>query len=169
MRNIILFILSAILFTSCSNTEEKAIKNQPSGILKVVGVKTENSKMCIYTIEGKDLQSELGYFNIECECDKFNANSRLELKAIDEKKVDSDKVFYFITQTDSLETVTTIPLNDISTPVIKLLESKAEILQLQIDIIADKDSINDTQKQLIINYKSEIDSLTKLTTNTPKK
>jgi hypothetical protein len=139
-----------MLITSCSQNLEDDIKNQTSGVMKVVKVESENPKLCSYKIEGDDITSTNGYFTIECECGKFNANDRLELRVIDEKKVELKQKFYFI---DESGTVTIAKTNETDLiDYVKDLKDSKKVYQIE---ITKKDS-------LIYSYESKIDSLTKI-------
>jgi len=148
-----LFLTLLLLLFSCAQSTEEIVINQTSGILKVSEVKIVNPRICSYKIESDDITSVNGNFIIECECDKFNANSILELVEIEEKTVDLKEKFYLI---DSENNITIVNTNETNLDV----ETAIKNIQLQ--------NINDSlklfnQSLLIKKYKSKIDSLTKLT------
>ena len=148
---ILLSMLFIASFTSCSEEKVEEVKKQTTGILKVISVKSENPKMCLYRIESKDIGGT-GYFDIECECDKFNANTRLELVEIDEKKVELKKHFYFI---DKDNVITVVNTNYTKSDVAKTIEN------IQIKNVNDALKVRE-QEKLIEQYKVQVDSLTKL-------
>lgn len=144
-------MLFITLFTSCGENVEDKVKEQTTGILKVISIKSENSKMCIYRIESKDI-SNSGYFDIECECEKFNANARLELTAIDEKRVDFKERYFFIDKDNNVTIVNTNETKEDVTKAIKDIQIKNKNNALKVI----------EQEKLIKKYKVQIDSLSKI-------
>ena len=143
-------MLFITLFSSCSETVED-VKEQTTGILKVISIKSENSKMCTYRIESKDI-SNTGYFDIECECEKFNANTRLELVAIEEKTIDLKEHYFFI---DKENNITVVNTNESKSDVLKTIKD------IQIKNVNDSLKVIE-QEKLIKKYKVQIDSLSKI-------
>jgi hypothetical protein len=147
------FILLGMLFTlfiSCSEVEKEVVA-QTTGVLKVISVKSVNPKMCTYRIESKDI-SNTGYFDIECECEKFNANTRLELVEIDEKTVDLKHRYYFIDKDNNISVVNTNETKEDVTKAIKNIQVENSNNSLKVK----------EQKIIIERYKAQVDSLTKL-------